>query len=292
MKAFSIASNTFREGVRQPFYLLVLVFVLVMIVLHFWLPFFTLGAGDLLMYKDVCLGYMLFGLLVMALLLASKVVDEEIESRTMLTLMSKPVRRWELIVGKFAGVLGAVTLALIVFAAVLMLMTWLRVPTELRIDPDTVSERQFEELAVARHMHVMSLLPAYVVMWLQIAVMASIAVALSTRLGMVVNLVVGIGVFLVSHLTPFLAQGLDSMPAWQRWLARVVVIVLPNLEDFNINEIVIYKTLVFGVPAAGPNEVAYVDIWSLVGSSALYAAAYVSVALLLALAMFRTRELG
>ncbi len=285
MKLVAIADNTFREAVRQPFYLLVLVLVFLLLFSHYFLPFFTLGQGqDLLMFKDVCLAYILIGLLVMTLLLASKVVDEEIVNRTTLTLMSKPVRRWELIVGKFLGVMAAVTLALAALAVVLSVATWMRVPSELRIDPQTWDEEQVQKLADARHMHTMSLLPGYALIWLQIAVMTAVAVAISTRAGLVVTMVAGIGVYVAAHLTPFIPAG----------PGRIVAVVLPYLENFNLNELIVYRTIIFGDGQADPDrlQVAYSRIWVLVGWSALYAAGYVTVALLGAMALFRSRELG
>ena len=286
MKALAIASNTFREAVRQPFYLLVLVIVVALIGLHYFLPFFTLDAtGEMQMFKDVCLSYILFGLLVTALLLASKVVDEEIENRTTLTLMSKPVRRYQLILGKFVGVMAAVTLALIIYGVALYVATRLRVPEEMRIDPQTTDEQEFEQLAAALRMHSLSLLPAYALIWLQIAVMTAIGVAASTRVGMVANLVIGIGIYVAGHLTAYL--GVARGP-----LAKGLVVVLPFLENFNLNDLIIYKDLVFSGAAPGPGQVAYSHVWALVGLAGLYALGYVAVALTAALALFRTRELG
>ena len=287
MKLLTIADNTFREGVRQPVYLVVVVFVVALLVVSFFMPFFTLS-DDLRMFKDVCLAYILIGLLVTALLLASKVVDEEIENRTMLTLMSKPVRRWELIVGKFVGVMAAVTLALVIFAAVLTLETYLRAPSELRIGANTIDEDQAAKLAGVQWTDFMSLLPAYVLIWLQIAVMAAVAVAISTRAGIVVNLVCGIGLFVVAHLTPFLADATQTRAGWHRSVASALLLVLPHLENLNLNSVLIY---LFG-DSSQPNQVPLAAIWNYVGLSGLYAGAYVAAVLLVAMALFRTRELG
>ncbi|MCG3177910.1 MAG: hypothetical protein BIFFINMI_00232 [Phycisphaerae bacterium] len=290
-KALTIASVTFREGVRQPFYLLVVLLVLALLILHYFLPFFTLGK-DIRMFKEVCLGYMLLGLLLMSLLLAGKVVDEEIENRTTLTLMSKPVRRWELIVGKYLGVMAAVTLALIVFALVLIVATRLRVPEEMRVHPDTIDEKQFQMLEQSIHMHTMSLIPACTLLWMQIAVMTAVAVAISTRAPMVLNMVAGFGIFLAAHLTPFLERAVDGAPAWQRGLARVLVILLPYLENFNLNPLLIFKDIVFAGASPGIGQVAYGQVWHMVGLAGLYAAGYIAFMLSIALALFRTRELG
>ncbi|MDD4891004.1 MAG: ABC transporter permease subunit [Phycisphaerae bacterium] len=284
MKVTAIADNTFREGVRQPVYLLVLVLVAALLVTHFFLPYFTLGQ-DILMFKDVCLAYILMGLLVTALLLASKVVDEEIENKTTLTLMSKPVRRWELILGKFVGVMYAVTLMLAILAALMVLLTYLRAPEDISTHMDPFDEEQISRVAGARKLHVLSLLPAFVLIWLQIAVMASISVAISTRVGMVLNMVIGVALFVVFHLTPFVAERGGRA-------ARAMTVLLANLESLNLNGLLIYKNLHFGPGPLGHGEVAYAEVWRLVGLAGGYAGAYVAAALLIAMALFRTRELG
>lgn len=274
MKLTAIADNTFREGVRQPVYLLVLVLASAMLLLHYFLPFFTLGR-DVLMFKDVSLAYILMGLLVTALLLASKVVDEEIENKTTLTLMSKPVRRWELIVGKFLGVMYAVTLMLAVLGGLLMLLTWLRAPQDMRMAIDPFDEAAVGRLESVRRGYLLSLLPAFVLIWLQIAVMTSISVAISTRLHMVLNVVAGVAIFIVSHLVMFLAHRTD-------WLSRGLGVVLLNLESMNLNGLLIYGR---GDTGAG-------EVWGLVGLAGVYAGAWVVSALLTGMALFRTRELG
>jgi hypothetical protein len=109
---------------------------------------------------------------------------------------------------------------------------------------------------------------------------------------MVINMVAGIGIFLLAHLTPFLEQAVAGGPLWQRGLAEGLVIVLPYLENFNLNPLLIFKDIVFGGATPGPGQVAYAEIWRVVGYAGLYCVGYVSFALCVALALFRTRELG
>ena len=66
------------------------------------LPFFTLGE-DTVMFKAVGLDVILLLVLIATLFATSKSIYEEIEDRTMLTLMSKPVEQWEVLVGKYLG---------------------------------------------------------------------------------------------------------------------------------------------------------------------------------------------
>ena len=69
------------------------------------LPFFTLGE-DTVMFKAVGLDVILLLVLIATLFATSKSIYEEIEDRTMLTLMSKPVQKWEVLVGKYLGIVA------------------------------------------------------------------------------------------------------------------------------------------------------------------------------------------
>jgi hypothetical protein len=88
------------------FLLLVLPTVFLVIPLIPVLPYFTLGE-DLKMAKE--LGYDILTLLsgVFVVICASTSISDEIEGRTAITLMSKPVSRWQFLIGKFVGILLA-----------------------------------------------------------------------------------------------------------------------------------------------------------------------------------------
>src|SRR6476469_5892402 len=122
-RTFVILRHTFLEAIVQPIYPLLLAIGAAILVIFGLLPFFTLGE-DAVMFKAVALDVILLLVLIQTLFATSKSIYEEIEDRTMLTLMSKPVRRWEVIVGKYLGIVTAAALAVAVLGAVLLLCTW------------------------------------------------------------------------------------------------------------------------------------------------------------------------
>src|SRR3954469_8336722 len=108
-----ILRHTFLESVLQPIYPLLLAFGGVILCIFGLLPFFTLGE-DTVMFKSVALDVILLLVLIVTLFATSRSIFDEIEDRTMLTLMSKPVRRWEVLVGKYLGIVLAAALAIAV----------------------------------------------------------------------------------------------------------------------------------------------------------------------------------
>lgn len=110
-----IASNTFRELVRQPFFLLLMTAAAVFIVFLACVPYFGFG-DDPRMVKDMTLAVLLLAGLLMAVLCASSSVAQEIRQGTALVVLSKPVGRLAFLLGKYLGLAAA----LVLFAYTLM----------------------------------------------------------------------------------------------------------------------------------------------------------------------------
>src|SRR5437764_1218002 len=179
-RTFVILRHTFLEAIVQPIYPLLLALGGAILFIFALLPFFTLGE-DTIMFKSVGLDVILLLVLIVTLFATSRSIFDEIEDRTMLTLMSKPVRRWEVLVGKYLGIVIAAGLAILVLGGILVLCTWARLPGDYQLRTHTIDERELRQIYEMRLMNIMGLLPSLVLVWLQIAVLAAVGVALSTR---------------------------------------------------------------------------------------------------------------
>ncbi len=115
-----IASNTYRELVRQPFFLLLTTVSALFVVFLACVPYFGFG-DDPKMVKDMALAVLLLSGLLMSVLCASSSVAREIRQGTALTVLSKPVGRVRFLVGKYLGLAAALVLfAYTVMVAVLL----------------------------------------------------------------------------------------------------------------------------------------------------------------------------
>src|SRR5918993_3982935 len=209
-RTFVILRHTFLEAIVQPIFTLLLALGAVILFIFALLPFFTLGE-DTVMFKSVGLDVILLLVLIATLFATSKSIFEEIEDRTMLTLMSKPVQRWEVLVGKYLGIITAALMAIAILGVILTLCVWWRIPGDYQMRTNALDQRDVDQLFQTRWMHVMGLVPSLVLMWLQICVLAAIGVALSTRFSLVVNLPVVILLYIAGNLTRFLFP-LDQGP--------------------------------------------------------------------------------
>jgi len=106
---FAIALNTFREAIRDRILYLILAFALGLIAVSQFVSLLTVGS-EVKIVKDLGLSAIsIFGLLT-AVFVGVSLVFKEIERRTVYTLLAQPVRRWQFVCGKYAGlslVLGA-----------------------------------------------------------------------------------------------------------------------------------------------------------------------------------------
>src|SRR5580704_8657612 len=198
-----IIRYTFLEAIQQPIYSLLMTLGAAILFIFGLLPFFTLGE-DVKMYKSVGLDVILLLVLLATLFATSKSIYEEIEDRTMLTLMSKPVRRWEVMLGKYLGIVLSAALGVFVLGTVVILGTWIRIPTDYLLNANSLDDLVRKQIWDYRMMHIAGLIPQLVLTWLQISVLAAVGVALSTRFSLVVNLPTVIILYIAGNLTRFL----------------------------------------------------------------------------------------
>src|SRR3954449_4184986 len=152
-RTFVILRHTFLEAIVQPIYPILLAIGAGVLVVFALLPFFTLGE-DTAMFKSVALDVILLLVLISTLFATSKSIYEEIEDRSMLTLMSKPVSKWEVLVGKYLGIICAAFVAVAILGTVLAIATWLRIPRDYTIRANSIDDVEIYHLHSMRFMHV------------------------------------------------------------------------------------------------------------------------------------------
>jgi ABC-type transport system involved in multi-copper enzyme maturation permease subunit len=122
-RIFHIASNTFREAVRDRVLYNLIAFALLLTGAAVLVGQISIDIERLVVVNLGLTAVSLFGL-VIAIFIGIGLVSKEIEKRTLYTVLSRPVRRWEFIAGKFFGLSGTLVvntffMAIGVFAALL-----------------------------------------------------------------------------------------------------------------------------------------------------------------------------
>jgi hypothetical protein len=303
-KGAAVALAAFREGVRQPmFWFLTCVAVFLMFGSTLF-PYFTLAVGEelkmvkALEYDTIMLAAVLFGVIS-----ASMSISEEIEGRTAITLMSKPVSRRHFLLGKFTGILlAALVMTLLLgwwFLWCVLFKQWIdppMVPQDRPPDPAWVIDLVNRYVPAGEASWLVrgvgfwvddlnTALPGLVIGFGQVMVLLAISVALATRVPMVVNLPICLVFYFLGHLTPVLkavSQNRSTLGnALVNFMAQLFDTLLPGLELFDMGPAVVRETPL--PPAAFALYTANVS---------LYAVMYTAIALLFGLILFEDRDLA
>jgi hypothetical protein len=291
-----IVRYTFLESVQQPIYALLLTFGAAVLFVFGLLPFFTLGE-DVKMFKSVALDVIMLLVLLATLFATSKSIYEEIEDRTMLTLMSKPVQRWEVMIGKYLGIVLTAALGVFVLGVVAILGTWLRIPTDYLLNASSLDDLVRRQIWDYRMMHIAGLIPQLVLTWLQISVLAAVGVALSTRFSLVVNLPTVIILYIAGNLTRFILPivpggPLADKPLIVQYIGKGIGLILPYLSNFDLKDLTVMSNLKVGGFVHDNEAVALGPLWGYVGLATLYAISYCTFVLCAGMWSFQRRELG
>src|SRR6202043_980674 len=99
-----LAINTFREAVRDRVLYNLILFALMMMGAAILVGEISIGIDRLVIINLGLSAISIFGL-VMAIFIGVGLVYKEMEKRTLYSVLSKPIRRWQFIVGKYAGLL-------------------------------------------------------------------------------------------------------------------------------------------------------------------------------------------
>ena len=226
-----------------------------------------LSAGqDVKIIKDIGLGAtQVFGLFI-AVFIGIGLVSKEVDRRSIYSLLSKPVRRHELILGKYAGLVLTLAVNIAVMAAalyaVLGYMAW--------VESDEV--RQLWEAPATDP----AMLWAIFLVFAQLMLVTAIALFFSTFSSPSLSAVLTFGLFVVGHFNADLRNFenvVDSRAA--AYLARALYYLLPNLEPFDIRAEVVHAQSV---------SLGYVA-WT-----TGYAGAYIVALLLAAMFIFSRRD--
>jgi ABC-type transport system involved in multi-copper enzyme maturation permease subunit len=266
----AVAAATTKEAIGQPVFATAIVAGIVLLVAFIVIPYNTFGE-DVKMLKDSGLTLVKVLALVVVTWTASVAVADEIEGRTALTVLSKPLRRWQFVLGKFAGLVLVAMLVFLVLGGVLMATTSLKVVYDARENAkvDPLWRECAEEMV--------TVVPGLALALLETILMAAVSLAVSTRLGMVPNLIICFAVYALGHLVPLIVQSSVGRFALVRFTGRLFATLLPVLDHFTIE-----AAIVGGVAIP----------WSYLAWAALYAALYSAVALLVALVLFQDRDLA
>jgi ABC-type transport system involved in multi-copper enzyme maturation permease subunit len=262
---FVIAVNVFRESVRDKVLYNLVLFAILLIGASYLLGQLTAGQ-DVKIIKDLGLSATsIFGLFI-AVFIGIGLVSKEVERRSIYSLLAKPIRRHQLVVGKYFGLVLTLAVNVAIMAAALYgVLAYM----SRGVSPEVAGTWDAPALDPA-------LVKAVGLILVELMLITAIALFFSTFTTPILSAAFTFGLFIAGHFTSDLRNFqdvVDSKAAAS--LARGLYWVLPNLAQFDVK-----SDIVHGQPVP----------FGYVAVAVAYAVVYITMLLVISMAIFSRRD--
>lgn len=198
--------------------MLLIIFSVLVIVVSVFLEPFALGEAPKILRDFGIAAASLFGVLIV-IIIGSTLIHKDIEKRTIYTVITKPVKRSEIIIGKFLGLLLLIAILQCGMIVIHQLVIF-------------IYEGAFD-------------LPLFITIpfsLLEIMILLGILLLFSSFSSPTISAIMGIIFFVIGHASPDLKLFADQVNvAILKYLAYGFYYILPNLENFNLRIDLVYK---------------------------------------------------
>lgn len=212
---FNIALNTFREIIRNKFFGLIAFLGVVFILLSMVLDTLALGEARRVLF-DFGLSFIEITGFAIVLFLGGGMIAREIDGRTIYLMLSKPVRRGMIILGKFTGFSAVIVLVLLLEMMILLGVLLLK-----GFAPDVL------------------FFLAIVGIWLKLEALLALILFFSTWVSPMVAMFMTITSYIIGHSGyTVLDYAVSQGSIWAQMFARFLLALFPNLASLNLKNYV------------------------------------------------------
>ena len=251
-RIWAIAANTLIESSRLKVFYVVLLFALLLIGNSIFMAQMTFQQ-EFQVLKDIALGSMSIFTSLLAILATARLLPQDIEDRTIYTILAKPVPRFEYLVGKLAGVLLLLAISVIVMSALFLLVLNFREQTVLHETARQMSAAPGEQLsealrAVRDSAFNPNLFSGIAIIYAKACLLASLTLFVSTFASTsIFTTVVMVFVYFIGHLQAIAREyWLQTNSAG--WLTKTflafVALLFPDLQLFNLVDDIVVGTAI------------------------------------------------
>ncbi len=260
-----VALAMFRETVRDRVLYALVAFAVLVIGASLLISQLTAGQ-DVKIIKDLGLAAMSIIGVFIAIFIGIGLVSKEVEKRSVYSLLAKPVRRSELVVGKYVGLVLTLLVNLVVMTAV-----WYLVLSYYAHTAEELVRRSWEAPALDPRM----LIAVYLI-FVQLMVVTAIALFFSTFSSPMLSALFTFGLFVAGHFSGDLRNFEEAVASpLAAGAAKALYYVLPNMAAFDVKSEVVHAQPVGAAIVAGATA---------------YGALYVAGLVLASIAVFSRRD--
>jgi ABC-type transport system involved in multi-copper enzyme maturation permease subunit len=223
-----IAGNTFLEAVRQKLFNFLLLLAIGLVASAQFFREFNFGSSELKFIADFGFGALIFFGSALTIATTAQLFFSEIENRTALTLLAKPLWRAEFVFGKFLGVFAVIGVFCALTIGLMMALLWHREGQLMAANPD--------DFAAGRIIAYGDLLIVGLLQWLKFGVLTAIVLLIASFSNTnLFTVVTGFFVLVICHLQ-YLAR--DQWSNVDNVLlagaVRALSFIFPNFQLFNL----------------------------------------------------------
>ena len=280
----AIAINTLTELTRQKVFYVLLIFALILIGSSVLMARFTFQQ-EFQILKDVSLGAMSIFTSLLAIIASARLISQDVEDRTIYTILAKPVPRFEYVLGKLGGVLLLLAISIATMAVLFAAVLYFREQAVLNETAREMGRAPHEQLndalvSVRAAGLTTDVFAGVAVIFLKACLLAALTLLVSTfATSNIFTIVVMLVVYLVGHLQST-AREYWLQQHGVSWLTRgflaAIALVFPDLQAFNLVDQVVAGV---AIPLA------------VFGKTALLGGFYIAIYTLIAIFVFYGKEL-
>jgi ABC-type transport system involved in multi-copper enzyme maturation permease subunit len=217
MKIKAIALNTFREAIRDRILYVIFFFAAVCFLFSRVLALLTVG-DQVKIITDVGLAALSFFGALMAILVGTGLVYKEIDKKTLYTLLSKPIHRYQFLLGKYFGMILTLFVMLFLMTVLFLILLF------------------FHTFKIE-----WQIFAAVFLIFCELCVITAVAILFSCFSTPILSSIYTLSFYLIGHLSWGLETLIDKINSGLgRALARVLYTLLPDLENFNIKTEIVH----------------------------------------------------
>ena len=273
-RIFTIGRNTFLDAVRQKFFNALVILSVALIVSSRFFRQFDFGSGELKFIADFGLGAILLFGAILAVVATAQLFYSEIENRTALTILAKPVHRWEFLAGKFLGVFLLLAVFTALMTGILGIMLYWR--------ESSLMDRYGDQFGGQRLVSYAGLAGFAVLQWLKLGVLCAITLFVSSFSNTnLYSVVVSFFVMIICQLQYIARDSWENIgnPVL-KGLVWGLSLLFPNFQMFNVGDVMLF-------PHDATEPLSAGTPWVIGGYGVVYIIVFVG----LAVFAFRRREI-
>lgn len=251
-RIFAITINTLTELTRLKVFYVLLVFGLLLIGSSIFMAQFTFQQ-EFQILKDISLGAISIFTSLLAIIATARLIPQDIEDRTVYTILAKPVPRIEYLLGKIAGVLLLLAISTLLMSVAFVLVLYTREQTVLHATLRHMSPSPREQVdaavqAIRASALTIDILPGIIIIYLKACLLAALTLFVSTfATTNIFTIVVMAFIYFIGHL---------QATAREYWLQEhasglithvflaVVALLFPDLQAFNLVDEIVAGTAI------------------------------------------------